>query len=47
MGLQGLRVGEVKGYVQEGKIDPVYTSAARRNGGLEERAALPVTGIGG
>jgi opine dehydrogenase len=46
MGLKGLRLGEVRRYVQEGKIKPVYTTAGR-NGGLRERAALLAPGAGG
>jgi len=30
--LKGLRVGEVKRYVQEGEINPVYSLAKVRNG---------------
>ena len=41
MGLKGLRVGEVKRYVQEGKIDPVYTFAERGNGNSRRSTAVP------
>ena len=47
MGLKGLRVGEVKRYVEEGKVKPVYTSAAGRSEGQEKRAALAAPGTGG
>lgn len=32
MGLKGLRVSEVKRYIQDGEINPVYSLAAVRNG---------------
>jgi hypothetical protein len=44
MGLKGLRVGEVKRYVQEGLVDPIYASTTRQSSGLEERAALAAPG---
>ena len=34
MGLKGLRVGEVKRYVQEGEVDPVYAPAGAQNGAV-------------
>jgi opine dehydrogenase len=46
MGLKGLRVCEVKRYVEEGEVEPVYTPAAGRSRGPEERAALVGPGTG-
>ena len=31
MGLKGLRVSEVKRYIQDGEVNPVYSLAAVRN----------------
>jgi opine dehydrogenase len=42
MGVKGLRVGEVKRYVHEGKIDPVYTFVERGNGNLRRPTVLPI-----
>ena len=32
MGLKGLRVSEVKRYIQDGEVNPVYSLAGVRNG---------------
>jgi opine dehydrogenase len=45
MGLKGLRVSEVKRYVHEGKVKPIYTFADRENGGSRQRTALSVEKI--
>jgi opine dehydrogenase len=42
MGLKGLRVSEVKRYVQEGKVNPVYAFAGGGNGKLRRSTAVPV-----
>jgi opine dehydrogenase len=42
MGLEGLRVGEVLRYVEEGRVNPVYALTGGRNGGSRERTALLV-----
>ncbi|MGD9100266.1 MAG: NAD/NADP octopine/nopaline dehydrogenase family protein [Anaerolineae bacterium] len=42
MGLKGLRVGEVRRYVQEGKVNPVYTFAKGGNGKSRRLPALAV-----
>jgi hypothetical protein len=34
MGLQGLRVGEMTRYVEEGKVRPVYSLTGVRNGAV-------------
>jgi opine dehydrogenase len=36
MGLKGLRIAEVKRYLEEGRINPVYIIAGGRNGGSRE-----------
>jgi opine dehydrogenase len=36
MGLKGLRIAEVKRYLEEGRINPVYSIAGGRNGGSRE-----------
>jgi hypothetical protein len=42
MGLKGLRVSEVKRYVQEGKVNPVYVFADDKNGRLRRSTTIPV-----
>jgi opine dehydrogenase len=42
MGLKGLRVSEVKRYVQEGEMDPIYASTEGGNGNLRRPAAMPI-----
>ena len=42
MGLKGLRVSEVKRYVQEGTIKPINAFSKRGNGDSRQRAALSV-----
>lgn len=42
MGLKGLRVGEVKLYVQEGEVDPVYASVEGDDGRSRRAKSLPV-----
>ena len=43
MGLKGLRVSELMCYVQDGRINPVYTPAGG-NGGIKQSAALATPG---
>ena len=40
MGLKGLRVSEVRRYVQEGKVNPIYALAGGQSGVPERRIAL-------
>jgi opine dehydrogenase len=42
MGLKGLRVSEVKRYVQEGEISPVYGPAEGGDGRVRRSTALPI-----
>jgi hypothetical protein len=45
MGLKGLRVGEVRRYVQEGKVRPIYARAAGNNGGSRRSFAPAVKSL--
>jgi opine dehydrogenase len=42
MGLKGLRVSEVRSYVHEGTIKPIYAFSKRGNGDSRQRTALSV-----
>jgi opine dehydrogenase len=42
MGLKGLCVGEVTRYVQDGRVNPVYSLAGGQNGGARRRTTLPI-----